>query len=124
MSREIVYDRDGWDVTLTVRTASTRDRLQRNAVLRTLDTDPAEGEDLELFFYRTYVYANCTVVTTVESRGEKVLASPTVDEFLALPDDLVSQWLDACVEENRHWFPFFTAQAERERSAIESSTTN
>ena len=123
MTKIIEYVKDGWDVTLTVRLASTRDRLRRNALLATLNTDPAEGESLEGYFYRTQVYANCLSSTFIQNRGEENIDQQiTVDEFLDLPDELGSRWLDACVEENRHWFPFFKEKPEEEGTNTEPST--
>jgi hypothetical protein len=91
--------------------------------LATLNTDPAEGEGLEEMYYRTYVYANCLSATFIESRGEKTLDHKmTADEFLDLPDELGSRWLDACAEENQHWFPFHKKTVEEEKSNTEPST--
>ena len=121
MTKVIEFVKDGWDVTLTVRMASTRDRLQRNAMLAKLKTDPIEEESSEAWYFRTHVYANLMAVTAIESRGDNVVPQkPTVDEFLDLPDELVDQWSDACVEENKHWFPFH--RKAEEKSNTETST--
>ena len=108
------YKRGDFNVTLTVREATLRDRLRRNATLRALQADPAEDEEWEHFMYRTTIYATLTAVTDIE--GLEV----TPESIFDLPDDLVAQWVDEAVEKNPHLFPFFAPSPPEETSTTTS----
>lgn len=114
----IEYSKEGINVTLTVRQASVRDRLQRNAIFNALP-DPADDEGLEAYYYRSHVYANCMACTDIA--GD--ITELTPDEFLDLPDELVKRWADAAFEENPHWFPFFSRREDVESDTTDSTTS-
>jgi hypothetical protein len=117
----VTYAKEGINVTLTVRLASTRDRIRRNAIFNALP-DLAPDEGFESYVYRTHMYANCLACTEIVSTGEREITDLTPEEFLDLPDELVARWTDAVFEENPHWFPFLKRRDAE--SASDESTTN
>lgn len=107
----VTYTGQGYDVTLTVREASLRDDLKRQAYLRQA---PEMGQDEPFadYCYRRPIWAALLACTTIESRGERTLREPTSDEFLDLPSALVTLWVDAAAKANPHWFPWFAPLGE------------
>lgn len=102
--KTLQYDLDGQPVKITVKRASVRVGLQRQSAMAKAselidkeETDMSEAEKMLYFFlYPTIVCSTDTVVG---------MAWPmSIDEFMELPDVLVSRWSTLAQEVNPHWW--------------------
>ena len=117
VTKEVVYKDVEYDLIITVGKADVRMGIRRavlgDAQSIALGPVPKDRdltrEELELRFLRLATYPMCLAGTV------KVQAAPgtkpfdptnmTVDQFLALPEELVAAWGNEVALLNKHWWP-------------------
>jgi hypothetical protein len=129
-TREVKYDNGEYNVTITLRTASVLDGMERTLKIESeLLAQGREGENEGIRpaarFLRMYTYPNCIscVDSVANAEGAKKELPPadalTFEEFSALPEHLVILWHAATLELNPQWvvaMPESAEEAEGEES--------
>lgn len=101
MEVEVIYKDESYDITLILSSAKVSDAIKRTGLQSAIE----HPEDSSALIAYMTIYPSCLATpTTVENRGEKEFSlDMTLEDFLSLPDSLVSMWSDAVFEVNPHW---------------------
>lgn len=95
------------EITLTLRQADGYHGIKMLALRSQAMQENVEATDVEAQVLRNMkalVYPIC-IASTVKYEGLKEPAS--FEEWMALPDQLLSEWQEKALEVNPHWSPFY-----------------
>lgn len=130
--RIVTYKGDSFDLDLHVKQAIVLDRLRRQALQREAGARFPDYKDMtpdqrNEYHFAVDIYSACIVATaSIECRKGELSLELSSDDFLRLPDALMTVWLEAVIEENPQFFPFLrtlpTSPSESEDSS-ESMTS-